>query len=1677
MSIQRPAVKESRLRTRLGTRFQQVLVAFQDSVVEFNKSLDEQQMHQLVDLKEFLRCSHNEIAGVLQTEEQRVESHKIYLEKYSKTIADAADDELLPPFTDPYHGVEMRPDEGIGRLRVERQRLLDLCVAAKSSHDARIEAIAECERAIAERERERRDGMRESLVKLVAALAPIGYVSITGTQVLAQRVIHATNRRLCGNHACAATLLSRLRCRELLRHRTYGRRLAAVYDASLRLMATGRRLWAATLLRSAPLRRPALRDRVVRETRALVAAGRRAGGEFLRATGAAAETLRRRREPTAGELGGPPPPGGSRPDGWLRAFDGRLEAPVFASSPADVAAEWRVKANVLMRNTVARAAAHNDTVREGEQRLCNEAESVYTALHTVLQWVCTPEAEEAVMWANASLQGIDPVYAPFTTPNEALLSTLTAEADRQIPPLLTSIRRESEWFTDAIEAELQSHHTILEELLLTGPVNVLTIFQRATEGLEATTIGAIGFIRSRLLAISDARKDHEDTLQRVEIELAQCQTRLQHAITKEAAEVLFVKGLRVLERIAAQHTEFHRCTVQMLQSIMQEGPEEVERHCVALLRLLGLESEESCEKRLEQERREREAAAAAAAAAAATKRGRAKEVVVEPHSESDEEDTTPSYPTITADDGQVFCIVGPMALDDRQRASPLETPPPLPSSETTAGQIMKGHTLTPVNKRKATPTPTPPSQQQQQDGKRIKNASAKRQSNSESTQSTPEPVIGPLPAFVRAYETLLKSVVSEADGTELLSVDAVERWREMLRYEILNWAIDLSRTSRNFVQEECASRKSEIDKEINEVLRHHRRRPAALQAETYEVRLRNIESTRTTEEKYTKRLRDRVAQVEAVLSSVGEDNDMEERDAKLFEQLQDLENKAKTANSVNLIQAQEREFASLVASSVEEHTRRQHKLLAELAREQESLESECRSHLLDCGMVVPANLDEVQDCSSFGIEGSVSREAMETLLRLHNAAKAVKDKLAIQYEEHMRCIDAARVSYSTVFEQNVGELQMLARLQEVLTRLKVQIHSLIALSDASEAKIENILKELEEKINAPAPLHNFTNTLYEITSRDYGAAAAADPHLASPIGGGSSSTTVGGKEFGALTPLTLEHTHNAEEELSGQLAEVKLDIQRQIQSSDVAKVFRILDSLRDVLYIRGRHLNCLQYGVELFNVPQENYIEPRLGAVPDMTSMEAAGTTSASLPLQNRTSRKLRSQSPVNSALASLYTVGEVPEVIPAELEVGQWLAAVKTQVDTIVGQHFSECPSSLTRRLSGMIGGQFEDVMGKSNSVCEQQRQRVLLHIEHATRRYRQQVQRVFEGIQKLPLYLSSSIYTISATSLERRIETVFARFASFYGESEMMRGVYDRLMKVTLGSNYNRDKLEALRSAEGVRQEVTQMAIEKFWGYALREMEDEATMHAARALNVNNNFFAFLQGLVTPEKLKPPEDDGITGQHRGLRRLLRLKEREERAREMQQHQQLQQPLSPKRERRLQETMPRQKQAGTQGEKNTAAGRRSDPTSDLNSGPLPLSATREVEYARVPLHAFRPLEEFNATHPNATVEALNQDVAPTFVRISLTPHLHSGIGGGGGGRRQKSESITTLPKEDTVPIVAPASLLHKETAALTQQSVELFNRTSADAATKTNDTFQQWSNREVTWKEIWKAAIDRLNS
>ncbi|RNF18221.1 uncharacterized protein Tco025E_04570 [Trypanosoma conorhini] len=1692
-SLQRPAAKESRLQARMAARYQHALGTFHDGVREFNKRLDEEQVLRLADLKEFLQRSHDECAAALQAETTRVESHKNQLAQ--PPVGDAED--LLQPFTDDYHKGEVRIDESKPRLRAERQRLLSLCVEVRNSYQSRVDAITSCEEGMEAREQERREGLKRLLVEFVENLTKISYTSIGASHVLAQRAIHDINEHLCKNHTSRRTLLAQLRCREMLRQRHYSRKLAEVYGTSLELMMSSGLRWATTLLQTAYFRRPQCRMQAIEQMSRLVSSIRRDGTQFLENVATTVQSLRRAREPLPTECG--QVCGGTLPDGWLRSFDGGLFSPVFPVSPSEVTVEWRVKANVLVRNTLVQCACAAEEARIAERQLCAEAEVILTELHALVRWICEPEAYEAETLAQASLQGVDAVYTRFTAANPALQAQLSAEVDARVLPLLSTIRRESAWFTAAVEAELNGQHAALEGLLLTGPINVLLTFEKATDALEETATKALGFIRAGFAALYEARKDHDDDLHHVELELARKQNELRHAATVEAAEVLFVECLAVLDRIAAQHTNFQRYTAQSLQRVTQEGKAEMEQRCARLLLLFGLESEEAC---LRREREAAEAAAAAAAAAAeaaaaTTKRGRAKEVVVEPESESESDaEPAPSYPTLTAVDGQLYYIVGPMALGDRPPAAPSPPSPPSPQHQLPNKRGLGGDGGDGDGHRPTTPGGKRRSQlaHAQRGGKKGKGGTARGESSGNSPRSSALPTAAPPPAFLQTYESLLKATLQEDAAAPSLSSATVEEWREMLRVEVLNWTVHLRHTSMEHVRKQCNAQRSAIDAETNEILRHHRRRPATVQSDDYEGRIRELETTQVKKENHCARLRERLAMLENAWSSIEAGDQAEAQDAQLFEQLQEFEKLAPKANTANALMSQERNFASLVAASLETHTTRYHGIMVDVAKQKEVLESECHNYLLSCGKPVPGDLDELEDTSAWeDANDSSCKQVIETLLRLHGAAKALKEKLSSERDRHVRHLDAARSSYTVVFEQNLGELQLLARLQEILSRLKVQVHSLMTLSETSEAKIEETLKELEERLAVPLVSYDFSSALAELAGREYGASFTTEesrtlPPVGSPSAPSSPLTPsmqpVARGAGAAAATLSEDTTGEVEAELSERLAEVKIDVERQIRASDPSKVLRLLDHIREIVYVRGRHLDCLQYGVELLNVPQENYIEPRLGAKADAAVEDAAApaagagatatataTATVALSKQGRARNKSRLSASPSSMMAALYTTTEPPEVLPAEQQVKNWLATARSQVEHVTEQHFTVCPPPLVRRLPGMAGGHLQDVMEMCDRVCDQQQRRVARHVVQATRRYREQVHRLFAALQRIPSYLVNSTYNLSSMALERRVATVFDVFAGFYGESDALRSMHDRLVKVTLASNYNRDKLSALSGAERTRQTVTQATIEKLWGYALREIEDAAAMHAARSINVTNNFFAFLRGVVTPESLKPAVDDAGDGHHRGLRGLLRLKAREDRGKEAQQQQQ-QQP-STKRERRLRETMTRHSVTGT-----SSGGKKAESTSaaaaESVSGQLPTPALLEVEQGRVPLHALRPVEAFNAEHPSAAVPVPNSDVAPAFARVSLVTRLQTQAAG----RRQKKETVSTPVVDERalmVSILAPETPLHTEIARLTQQSVEQFNSASSGAVGKASDTFQKWTEHEVRWQETWGASMKRL--
>ncbi|KAG8347179.1 putative protein of unknown function (DUF4456) [Trypanosoma vivax] len=1786
-SLQLPATDgASRLLLRLANRQQQALSAFQDSVRKFNKQLDEQQTQQLVLLQGFLQQSHKDTSRLLQEELTRVEDHQQQLTRYAETHNDNPKEGIvLEPFTDRYHTEEAHFNGGAASMQADRQRLIEMAITLQDSYEARVKAIDKCNDAMNASEEQRCVWMKRALFDLVVALAQIGYTGVSASQVMAQRVIHATNESLCRNHAAYKSLLLQLKSREILSQRMYCRQMAEIYDRVMQLMASSSIAWAVTLLQTAHFRRPDFRHLLLQRVSGIVSDMRHDGSEFLQNIGFTLQSLQRSRDPLPTECG--QICGGTTHDGWLRGFDGNLFSPVFVpSAPGDVAAEWRVKANILVRHAVAQSSKLLQELRKAEENLRDTVENVQAQLQHILHWLCETDkpVNETSAWAKASMYEVDSVYLPFTKPNAARLNKYMEEVGTRLHPLSQIIHAESEWFVSVVDDALNRSYTSLECLLLTDHRSVLYTFDHATSALSNTVTGALGFIRDRLVVQYEAHKDHEDEVRFVEEELARAQQRIRSAETEEEAEKMFTHGLKTLEQLSNLYKTFHRDRVKSLQQLEEEGVAETEKQCTVLLRLFGLESEEVCLRRLEEER----AAAAAAIAASATKsRGKETKEIVETDEEIDDVDLS-VYPTVIADDGTPYLIVSPLMLGAEsvvegasdqlsKQGQSLPKSPLRGNEKQSKGRSYKGESRSGHKVR------------QSSGGKKSRSTRGTRSHvSNDSPASLVVPVVVPPPLFIQVYGALLRKALQEDDAssvrdqldrvanasigtslseanstiskTKFFSAAAVDEWREMLRMEVLNWTVNLRRTTTAYLKQHRVDKKAEVDAETNNVLRHHRRRPAALQADVYELRLRELECSVDTAETHMTRMNHLLTSAQDVcnaLISSGGNVDVvvgvgsasgemscsvaspsisgsftanigvasgnapsETSDARLLAQLQKLSEMANVATSVDALLTQERTFMRLIASSQEQHTTSYTNIMGGLIRKQKVLQSECRRYLRCFGIAVPDDLEKLKKMYVEGIENEDEDEDGTNGGKKRGAATHKKDKkqggknakkkanqkkakqadgtekesgkgengqkegdpdseqnvlmrvaamlwsvddgivqakkaLDANLEQHIRQLEELKNTYNTTFKQNVGELQMLANLQDISARFKAHVHSALALCDTNEAKLLGMLTELEEKLKAAPEVYDFSN-LRRITSREHVEKAAMATPAGRSFAPSPSNDCVNdsiSKDANAAA-FSEDRLHMAEAELRERLADAMVEVQHEVRTSEAAHILRLLDKIRTAFYVRGRTLDCMQYGVEFLSIPQENYVEPRTtspneGTIDEMISSRGCPTPSTSRP--SRRSRVSNAQPPENT---SPYSTIELPAVVTLETQVRELMESAMSCACTLVEQHFASFPSPMRSRAPGMFSGTAEEITQAFDQLCEQQLQRTQQHLKQATRRYREHVQRLATAIKKVPNRVAASTFSLSCVALEKRVSAVLDVFARLYGESMSLRNMYENLVKATFASNRNRKRLNQVCTAEEVRQSVTQEVIDRFWKLSMREMEEETNMHLARSLNVKDCFFALLRGLVGPDHLKVQENDVS---HRGLRRLMQLKAKEAREKELQQQ------VSPRRERRLRETMQRQRHS--EGSAEGGDGKKGEGPLDTTKGILPLLVQRESEQGSVCVSNFHPIDQGHLRcSPTFNMRPTNNHHSQGSQLAFSLPRRHSRVTG--------CEQQQQASPKTTITISGPTTAAHKETAKVTLQSIDAFGRNITEAAEKMNDAFLEWLEREQVWKSTWEAAI-----
>ncbi|CCD11789.1 unnamed protein product, partial [Trypanosoma congolense IL3000] len=775
----------------------------------------------------------------------------------------------------------------------------------------------------------------------------------------------------------------------------------------------------------------------------------------------------------------------------------------------------------------------------------------------------------------------------------------------------------------------------------------------------------MGFTRSRLVALYEAHKDHEDNIRYLEKEFSDKEQGIHTAVNAEVAEKFFVEGLKVLERIDAAHRNFHRVTVQSLRELEVEGVEETSKQCTVLVTALGLESETARVQRIKEER----LAAALAAAELAAKKGRGKEVKcieelleeMEEHEESD----GPSYQTITADDGELYYIVSDIQLGDQ--------PPATEANEQSTTMVSTSVTQTPkTHGKKKQPGGAKEKLNLSAIGNRRTNSKRSmtrsgRQSAQDDATLSPQALELSTSPFIQVYKQLLRKAMRGDDNTceeiqnpgtpsdavtissetttvgqgPLLFVAAVDEWRGMLRFEVLNWAVRLRQVTVEYLNKQCSAKKAEIDAETNKVLRQNRRRPATLQAGSHELRVRELECAVDSVGKLNIRIRHMSSRLLETCAEAAGSNDCSwavspqgdlwnEGEDKLFEQLDKLRGMASTATSMRALTSQERTFTHLVTSTLEQREASYTKTVDSLVKQEEALLQATRSYLRGFGIILPddiegvltkiceilsgegpgsagnvedkslqkdsrptgrkkkkvkseqvaAEAESVETRKTGGEENSESVEIMKIMLETANEVKRVKEIVMDRHGKQVQRVEEERAKYMVVYQQNASELQVLSRLQELIAQLKLQMHSLITQSEVKEASIDSMLRELEGIVLEEPTMHAFNSRVRHILNNEY----SGDSQAA----GKGKYREGNGPE---LVEIFAKHVEGADRELTELLSGVTADIQNEIRKSEVTNIFRLIDKMRSKVYVRGRSLDCLQNGIEIFNVPADEYVE------------------------------------------------------------------------------------------------------------------------------------------------------------------------------------------------------------------------------------------------------------------------------------------------------------------------------------------------------------------------------------------------------------------------------------------------------------------------------------------------------
>lgn len=1609
----------SALQERLHARHQEAVGALQAAIAELNGRVDDSQKALLMALKGDLSSSHADIVRMIATEDSTAVTNEVFLDDYTLQCAEADPGAVLPPFVDAFHTPEDRNfSDSLSRVRAERLRMLQGLVSLRELYQQRVDRIAACAEALRAEEDDRKNALQEVLRNFMSTLATISYCSVESSQVLAQRVLHSVNEQVAANYAAVEALWGQLGRREVLKQEEYCAVMANLYGRTIHRMGRSLMLGLRTLLQSSYFRRPAARMRCVEEVNAVSVSAHRDGVHLLDTLGVLVSSLRVSAA-TAGPEEAQQPCGGTGDVGWLHLYHPETTSDPFPDGCTTVVDEWRMKANIVLRNSLACCTGVIAAMREKEAAHLAEAQGLFAELQASLVWLHTLSTEEQDYLLRASITpgAVSEVYAPFMSPEAEVVDAIVSQSRVMIDPLLEALQLEGRWFESTVAGGLLRSHTSFEDAILRSYFSVLRWFEKATEELVNTARAVLNHVRRFYTQRYEAWMNYQDDLQRMEAHFAELCGRLSNSASVDAAKEFFIEGLEYLEEISRRYTSFHCATIADITSIVAEVQENCCQVCGELQRKIGLESVAATETRLIAERQARVAAAIAQMAQeqqSHKKRSkRSEDSFSQPSLPAIDDNPTAeeNFPQVVGPNGVTYNIIAPLTLIPEEQTHKPVLPPviPVPQGKGKAGP------RAPNRNRPRQKTP---------------DVSAPQLSSPPEAKPTVEP------AFVQNYQPLFADSILASEN--FIKQADVNIWKERLRVELLHWLNTLAATTQENIEAYCARTRKECERSNNELRRRHRRRPASFQADVYEARVRTLENNVSACLKYAARLKDRAAKVNEWWEAFRSDPASARADADTLEKLEKLRESTAMATSLSALQANERQHTALVRSYQESYAHSAHSVLEHLLQLKESLVAECQQFMAERAK----SLEEGEVEEGVTLETAIAQDPLYTLVanileQLNATTNVVEAEILQNVETRRTAMESTRATYLATYSQHTSEMQLQAKMHEVLSRLKARVQSFILTSRAAEESLAALITKLENHLAVSTSKPSFeTNVKAILQNEDAVETPRVGPHT-------------------AIDALTVDTMSALTARLEGELLVARVNRQRRVRASKAAEIMAAVDSLREVLFSRGATLNALVCAVELIHLLPSHYIEPKPITNPtkEEPRMGSRGSSGG---------RKNRSRSASNAP-----PVLPLPTAVPIIAQFRTWVTAVKANALELVADHLETFPPPLLRKLPGSDGeGTMESVQAFIDATCQVQETRLTTHVREALKVYYEQVQRVHRAVEAIPQVLAISLYAVTTRTIESRLRCVLDEFFLFMRRSIDLKDVHRGRVKVVFSATGQQDVLKQLDADELMRQSTSAQVLLRLWGMGLREVQDEAGMHAARCYTATTALFQLLRGIVTPEHLKPCNWELPTGYHRGFKHLLKLKELRDRTGPNDTNSNRREKNKP-----VQETSVLRTDGGGRGGKDRNAN-----TGDILAAPV----FTETEYPGLPLSRLRPLDGFNADNPQHTVQPLPSAQSFFIVsdeRVTDTPSSRRGLTT----RLRHASYVESTQAEDgtamSPPFSCPTSKMHQAAVALTRRAVDALNQEAEVAAKAVAAFFADCAEREQQWAQQWALTVGRLKA